>query len=159
MTRPVSGTLTSRSPPGVHAYIRALGSRAHTSAVQPAGTRSVRRVAKDPPPLPAGTVRGTRVVAPALPVAARPTPGPPKRFAQAIGTVMTSAAVVVWATVGWGAAAWLVGLLAAAAFLEAAFGLCLGCRLFALGMRMGLVPEHVCEACADISRRPQALAP
>jgi hypothetical protein len=101
----------------------------------------------------------TRVVAPALPVAARPTPGPPKRFAQAIGTVMTSAAVVVWATVGWGAAAWLVGLLAAAAFLEAAFGLCLGCRLFALGMRTGLVPEHVCEACADISRRPQALAP
>ncbi len=43
--------------------------------------------------------------------------------------------------------------LAVAAFLEAAFGLCLGCRAFALLMRAGLVPEQVCEDCADISRR------
>src|SRR5580704_59413 len=39
----------------------------------------------------------TRVVVPRLPVAPRPTPGPPKRFAQAVGTVLTTAALVVWA--------------------------------------------------------------
>ncbi|HVX23012.1 MAG TPA: DUF4395 domain-containing protein [Acidimicrobiales bacterium] len=101
----------------------------------------------------------TRVVAPALPVRPRLTPGPPKRFAQGIGTVVTTAAVVVWATAGWGDAAWLVVLLLPAAFLEAAFGYCVGCRLFAVGMRMGLVPERVCEACADITRRPRAATP
>ena len=101
----------------------------------------------------------TRVVVPLLAVADRPTPGPPKRFAQAIGTVLTTAAVVVWATAGWGlAAAVLVGLVAGAAFLEAAFGLCLGCRIFALLMRAGVIPESVCEACADVSRRHRALA-
>ncbi len=37
--------------------------------------------------------------------------------------------------------------------LEAAFGLCVGCRLFAVLMRLGLVPEEVCLDCADITRR------
>jgi len=99
----------------------------------------------------------TRVVAPALPVAPRLTPGPPKRFAQGIGTAVTTAAVVVWATAGWGEAAWVVALLVPAAFLESVFGYCVGCRLFALGMRTGLVPERICEACADINRRQQVV--
>ena len=38
----------------------------------------------------------TRVVTPALPFDERPTPGPPKRFAQAIGLVVTSLAVVAF---------------------------------------------------------------
>ena len=36
----------------------------------------------------------TRVITPRLPLAERPTPGPPKRFAQAIGLVVTLAALV-----------------------------------------------------------------
>lgn len=95
----------------------------------------------------------TRVVAPVLPGAPRPTPGPPKRFAQGIGTALATAAVVVWTTAGWGVAEWLVGALAAAAFLEAALGLCLGCRIFSLLMRAGVIPASVCEECADVSRR------
>ena len=100
----------------------------------------------------------TRVVAPHLGVEPRLTPGPPKRFAQAIGTVLSTAAVVVWATAGWGVAVWLVGLLAGAAFLEAALGLCLGCRAFALLMRAGVIPARVCEECADVTRRHPQLA-
>ena len=101
----------------------------------------------------------TRVVVPRLPFAPRPTPGPPKRFAQAMGAVLTTAALVVWAAAGWGLAAEvLVGLVAGAAFLESAFGLCLGCRVFALLMRTGVIPESVCEACADVTRRHDALA-
>jgi hypothetical protein len=54
-TRPAPGWLTSRSPPGVQASIRAPGTRAHTRAVQPAGTWSVRGTASAPPPSPGGT--------------------------------------------------------------------------------------------------------
>jgi hypothetical protein len=99
----------------------------------------------------------TRVIAPHLLGAARPVPGPPKRFAQGIGAVLTSAALVVWATEGWDPARWLIGLLAAAAFSEAAFGFCLGCTVFGRLMRIGLIPESICEECADIGRRHPTL--
>jgi hypothetical protein len=96
----------------------------------------------------------TRVVAPRLPVPPRPVAGPPKRFAQAIGVVFSSTAVVLWFGVGAHGAAWVVvGLLAAAALLESAFGLCLGCRAFTVLMRLGLIPDTVCAACADITVR------
>jgi hypothetical protein len=42
-----------------------------------------------------------------------------------------------------------------AAGLEATLGICLGCKLFALAIRAGLVPESTCRACEDIwSRYP-----
>jgi hypothetical protein len=115
------------------------------------------RVLTGPSLSPLGQV-ATRVVAPALPVDPRPTPGPPKRFAQGIGTALSTAAVVVWATAGWGVAEWLVGALALAALLEAALGFCLGCRIFSLLMRAGVIPTSVCEECADVSRRHLELA-
>jgi len=37
-----------------------------------------------------------------------------------------------------------------AATLESVFALCLGCQVFALLMRLGLVPEETCERCANI---------
>jgi hypothetical protein len=37
-----------------------------------------------------------------------------------------------------------------AATLEAALGLCLGCRIFALLMRIGVIPAEVCERCNDL---------
>jgi hypothetical protein len=96
----------------------------------------------------------TRVVVPVLNRPARPTPGPPKRFAQAVGVVFCTTALILWLTVGWGIAAQLVlGALVVAAFLESALGLCLGCKVFALLMRAGVVPVGVCEECADITRR------
>jgi Domain of unknown function (DUF4395) len=96
----------------------------------------------------------TRVVAPRLPGEPRLVAGPPKRFAQAIGVAFSSTAVVLFYGFGLSTAAWVVtGLLAAAAFLEAAFAVCLGCRAFGLLMESGLVPDEVCEACADVSSR------
>jgi hypothetical protein len=93
----------------------------------------------------------TRVVAPRLRVAHRYSPGPAKRFAQAIGAVFTVTATVLWFAAGLHTAALaLVAVLAVFASLEAAFGLCLGCRVFYLGMRIGLVPPHVCEDCMRI---------
>jgi hypothetical protein len=84
----------------------------------------------------------------------RPVPGPPKRFAQAMGAVMSSAALVLSLALGLVTAADVVlGLLIVAAALESGLGLCLGCRVFALLMAAGLVPESVCSECADISGR------
>ncbi len=88
----------------------------------------------------------------------RPTyvPGPPKRFAQGIGAAFTTAAVILHFAVGaTGAAYALVGVLTVFAFLEAAFGFCMGCVVFAQLMRLGVIPEAVCEQCNNIwSRQP-----
>jgi len=91
----------------------------------------------------------TRIVTPRLHVTHRYSPGPAKRFAQAIGAVFTLTATLLWFAAGEHLAALaLAGVLAVFASLEAAFGFCLGCRAFYLGMRLGLVPAHVCEDCA-----------
>lgn len=85
-------------------------------------------------------------------------PGPPKRFAQGIGVAFSVTASGLWSAGAPGAARVVVAMLAGAAFLEAAFGLCLGCRIFAVLMRAGVVPESVCEECNDLSLRIPGLA-
>ena len=101
----------------------------------------------------------TRVIAPRLPVAPRLVAGPPKRFAQGVGVAFSTTAAILW--VGFGltiAGSAVLAALAAAAFLEAAFGLCLGCKTFGFLMRAGIVPAEVCESCADITLRHPELA-
>jgi Domain of unknown function (DUF4395) len=90
----------------------------------------------------------TRVVTPRLHVAHRYVPGPPKRFAQGIGAVLSLAAAIL--AIGFGdqlAADALLCLLIAAATLESVFALCLGCKIFAVLMRAGVIPESVCVRC------------
>lgn len=100
----------------------------------------------------------TRVVTPRVPATPKLVPGPPKRFAQGIGAVLsTSAAVLLLALHLRGVAYPILGLLAAAATLESLFGYCLGCKIFALLMRFGLMPEEICESCNNIwAKRPAA---
>ena len=92
----------------------------------------------------------TRVVTPRLGLPERPVPGPPKRFAQAIGAAFSLTALVLTVLGFWTAAEVVLGLLAAAAFLESVFAVCLGCMAFGLLMRGGVVPAEVCERCHDI---------
>jgi Domain of unknown function (DUF4395) len=93
----------------------------------------------------------TRVVTPRLAVAHRYSPGPAKRFAQAIGAVFTLTATLLWYAAGEHVAALgLVGVVAVFASLESAFGLCVGCRVFYAGMRAGLVPPSICEDCMRV---------
>jgi hypothetical protein len=95
----------------------------------------------------------TRVVAPRL-GAPKAVPGPPKRFAQAMGAVMSTAALILGLALGLETAAIAVLLLlVVAASLEAFAGLCLGCEIFRVLMRTGIVPETVCVECADIWAR------
>ncbi len=101
----------------------------------------------------------TRVIAPRLPWGPKMVAGPPKRFAQAIGVVFSTTALVLWYGFGLGSAAAVVlGLLALAALLESALGLCIGCKAFGVLMRIGVVPEEVCESCSDLSLRHPELA-
>ncbi len=109
----------------------------------------VARVLTGPKASPLGLLV-TRVIAPRLPVATRFVPGPPKRFAQGVGAVFSLTALALTLTGHWGGAQVALGLLATAAFLEAAFRLCLGCTGFALLMRAGIIPDEVCERCGDL---------
>ena len=71
---------------------------------------------------------------------------------------MSTAALIVWLTAGFSVARWVLVPLDGAAFLESALGLCLGCRVFAVLMGVGLIPESVCQECADLGRRHPTLA-
>ena len=93
----------------------------------------------------------TRVVTPRLHVRNRYSPGPAKRFAQSIGAVFTVTATVLYYAADQQTAAFaLMGVIVVFATLESAFGLCVGCKVFYLGMRLGIVPPSVCEDCARV---------
>ena len=94
----------------------------------------------------------TRVVVPRLDVAPRIVPGPPKRFAQGIGAACTTTALVAHFAFGFtGLADVILGMMVVFATLESVFALCVGCRIFAGLMRIGVIPPEVCEACNDLS--------
>ncbi|MCU1516203.1 MAG: hypothetical protein JWQ75_924, partial [Pseudarthrobacter sp.] len=93
-----------------------------------------------------------KVLAPRL-GKAKLVPGPPKRFAQGLGTVVSTTALALFLA-GAGPAAWIaLALLIVAASLEAFAGFCLGCVIFGLLQRRGLIPADVCDACNNIALR------
>jgi Domain of unknown function (DUF4395) len=96
----------------------------------------------------------TKVITPRLPVEPKLVPGPPKRFAQGIGAALAVSALVSWAVFdNTTLALVLVAAITIAATLESVFAYCLGCKAFALLMRVGVIPPEVCEACNDLSLR------
>ncbi|MBU4216129.1 MAG: DUF4395 domain-containing protein [Actinobacteria bacterium] len=93
-----------------------------------------------------GTVRGvqgtwqgalySRVVRPRLAAPAELEDPRPPRFAQLVGLVITGVGLLL-GLVGVAAAVPVAAALAlVAAFLNAVFGLCLGCELYLLGLRL-----------------------
>lgn len=115
------------------------------------------RVASGPRFSPLGQL-ATKVLAPRL-GEARMVPGPPKRFAQAIGLVLMSAAAISLVLGSPLVTSVLLGVLLVFATLEAALGFCAGCWVFGHLVRLGLVSQETCEACSDISlRRREAAA-
>ena len=117
------------------ARVRIRGACAHRTDTEPARTA------------------GDRALTPRLPFAPKYVPGPPKRFAQGIGATLSVAALILYFAFGeTGAAYVLVAMIVVAATLESVFAVCLGCKLFAVLMRVGVIPESVCEECGDIWR-------
>lgn len=89
---------------------------------------------------PYGVIFG-RLVAPRLGPVTDREPVPPLKFAQLVGFVFA-----VLGTVGFAAGAPLLGLTATgfalvAAFLNAAFGICLGCQIYPLVARFRRAPS------------------
>ena len=112
------------------------------------------RVAAGPRFSPLGQL-ATKVVTPRLAIDHRFSPGAPKRLAQGIGLLLSgTATLLVFGLDKRRAAYRILTLLLVAASLEAGFGVCLACRAFPLLMRLGIVPESVCEECRDIWKRP-----
>ena len=101
----------------------------------------------------------TQVITPRLHVEHKFCAGPPKRFAQGIGAAFTVTASVLWFGFAlFGAAQVVIAMLLVAASLEAFLGFCLGCTIFSFGMKVGIVPEEVCERCNNIwAGRPDGL--
>ena len=96
----------------------------------------------------------TKVIVPGLAIEPRPVPGPPKRFAQGIGATVSLLACLLHFGFGEDAAALvLVGLIMFFAVLESVFAFCVGCKIFGVLMRNGVIPEKICLECADIERR------
>jgi hypothetical protein len=106
-------------------------------------------------------VRGTRSARllsfpnPGNEVSARLVAGPPKRFAQGIGAVLSMTAAVLALGFDLHTAAYVaLGAVGVAATLESVFALCIGCKLFAVLMRAGVIPQEVCERCSDTRVNP-----
>lgn len=106
-----------------------------------------------------------RFVRQRVPADPRPTAGPPKRFAATIGAVLTTGAAAAGLAHALTGVAWaevtmrVIGVVMVVfPFLEAAFGVCVGCLAFARLMAIGVVPEQICADCADISRRARVAA-
>jgi hypothetical protein len=114
----------------------------------------IARVLTGPTLSPLGQL-SVKVITPRIKADHKFVPGPPKRFAQAMGTAFTATASVLYSSGNVGAAKVVIAMLIVAAGLEAFVGLCLGCKIFAVLMRIGFVPESVCAECNDISLRIQ----
>lgn len=110
-------------------------------------------------PRPSPLARLVGALRPRVGAAPRPTAFAPKRFAAGIGAVMTLAAAALLllepaAGAGAGIAALVIGLaMVLFPLLEAAFGFCVGCRIFAGLIRLGVVSEDVCVDCAPTGPR------
>jgi Domain of unknown function (DUF4395) len=95
----------------------------------------------------------TKVITPRLHIQHRFVAGPPKRFAQFIGLLFSATASVLWLLDLGTPARIVAAMLASAAFLESAFAVCLGCIMFGWLIRLGVVPERVCEQCNNLNLR------
>ena len=112
----------------------------------------IARVLAGPKLSPLGRL-ATQVLTPRLSIEHRFVPGPPKRFAQGVGAAFTITASVLFVLGATGAAQIVIALFVVAAFLESAFAVCLGCIGFGLLMKIGVIPEAVCEECNNFTAR------
>jgi hypothetical protein len=98
----------------------------------------------------------TQVLTPRVHRQHRFVPGPPKRFAQAIGLVFSGSALVAELAGATPVAVVLIAGLVIAASLEAFLAVCLGCMVFQRLMRWGIIPASVCEACNNFGSRTRS---
>ena len=106
----------------------------------------VARVLTGPTLSPIGLI-ATRLVVPVLDIPEKPVPGPPKRFAQFVGLIVSIVGTGLFIWVSPVAGKSVIGLLAMFAALESGLGFCAGCFVFRYLMQWGLIPESICQDC------------
>lgn len=90
----------------------------------------------------------TRVIIPNVKWKPKFVPGPPKRFAQGIGAVLSISALVAWLALETNTVPLiLVSMILVASSLESILGFCIGCTIFQGLMKIKIIPESICEAC------------
>jgi hypothetical protein len=100
-----------------------------------------------------------KIVIPVLKLPYKPIAGPPKRFAAAIGVTFSLTAIILHYGFGLtGVSYGVLGALIFAAGLEAVFGYCLGCKVFSILMKVGLIPESVCLDCANFGAKMERMS-
>ena len=110
----------------------------------------VARVLTGPALSPLGLL-STKMITPRLHIQHRFVAGPPKRFAQFVGLLFSTTSSVLWLLDFTTASRVVAAMLAAAAFLEAVFAVCLGCIMFGWMIRWGVIPDRVCEQCSNLN--------
>ena len=114
------------------------------------------RVLTGPKLSPMGLI-ATRVLVPLFGNPNRPVAGPPKRFAQGIGFVLSFISLIILYGPGPPMfAKTLLSLVAVFAFLECSIGFCMGCLIFGRLMRLGLIPRDICIKCNSIGPPTQS---
>lgn len=98
-------------------------------------------------------ILASKGVIPRLKLAPKPAAGPPKRFAAAMGAVCMIGASGLHFAGARKQVRWLGVVMILFPALESFFGLCVGCKVFGVLMRLNLVPDEVCEACANLNLR------
>ena len=78
-------------------------------------------------------------------------PGPPKRFAQSIGLLLSTIALVFYLLDVSLLVNTLISIILICAILESCVSFCAGCYVFQRLMNWGLIPEDTCEKCNNIS--------
>ena len=90
----------------------------------------------------------TKIIVPVLGSPSKLVPGPPKRFAQFIGLLISfSATIAIFVFDSPTSARYLMAIICFFASLESILGFCAGCFVFSWLMKLNLIPESVCESC------------
>ena len=105
------------------------------------------RVLTGPTLSPVGLL-ATKIIVPTLGSPSKLVPGPPKRFAQFIGLLISlSATIALFIFDSPTSARYLMAVICFFASLESILGFCAGCFVFGWLMKLNLIPESVCESC------------
>ena len=94
----------------------------------------------------------TKIIVPVLGNPNKPVAGPPKRFAQLIGFILSLLSIIAaFVFSSTNIAFVLISIIGVFAALESILGFCAGCYVFARLMKYGLIPESTCEKCNNIN--------
>ncbi len=93
----------------------------------------------------------SRYLVPKLGISFIPTAGPPKRFAQLIGLFFSITAVILFLFGKVEIYTISLSILVFFASLESFVGWCAGCFFFSILMKLGVIPDEICEKCNNLN--------